>query len=118
MPLPHPSSWGRSSHRMPVLSTNRMPISALRLSSGFRPGKRNRRGLGGGRRGSIRSQSSSGSIRPDMVDLLGHVYYVGGTPQVRHFVSVSKGGPNPMPHVVFDADAISDLDGIYDHIGR
>jgi toxin ParE1/3/4 len=23
-----------------------------------------------------------------------------------------------MPHVVFDADAISDLDGIYDHIGR
>ena len=33
----------------------------LRLSRGLRPGNRNRRGLGGGSNGSIRSQSSSGS---------------------------------------------------------
>ena len=33
-----PISGGRYSHGMPVLRTKRMPISALRLSRGLRPG--------------------------------------------------------------------------------
>ena len=28
MPLPYPRDWGRSSHGMPVCSTNRMPLRA------------------------------------------------------------------------------------------
>jgi hypothetical protein len=69
-----------------------MPVNTLRLSSGFRPGKRNRRGFGGGRSGSIRFQSSSGSILPDMVRVLAcvHSQYVRGSLKVFHFVSVSK----------------------------
>lgn len=42
IPLPQPISWGRSSQPMPVLSTNRMPVRALRLgpwlTHGGRPG--------------------------------------------------------------------------------
>jgi hypothetical protein len=38
MPHPQPISRGRSSHWMPVRSTKRMPVSALRLSTGLRPG--------------------------------------------------------------------------------
>src|SRR5208282_2381707 len=87
-----PSSRGKSSQRMPVLSTKRMPVSALRLSIGFRPGKRNRRGFGGGNNGSIRFQSSSGSRGLAISNLLRmvYLYYVEDTCQVRHFVSVSK----------------------------
>src|SRR5208282_3564470 len=86
-----PSSRGKSSQRMPVLSTKRMPVSALRLSIGFRPGKRNRRGFGGGNNGSIRFQSSSGSRGLAISNLLRmvYLYYVEDTCQVRHFVSVS-----------------------------
>jgi hypothetical protein len=32
MPEPEPISWGSISHRIPVLSTNRMPVSAARSS--------------------------------------------------------------------------------------
>lgn len=37
MPLPKPSSWGRSSHGMPVRSTNKMPLSAARSDTRGRP---------------------------------------------------------------------------------
>lgn len=47
IPDPHPISCGRSSHGMPVFNTNRIPASALRLSSGFRPGFFFRRGFTG-----------------------------------------------------------------------
>ena len=57
MPQPQPISCGRSSHGMPVLSTNRMPVSVLRCSIGVRPPLG--RGLCGGKQGSMSSQSSS-----------------------------------------------------------
>ncbi len=53
MPEPHPSSRGRYSHGMPVLSTNRIPVKTCRLSNGLRPGYRRRRRLGLGRSGAI-----------------------------------------------------------------
>nr|SPD48955.1 conserved protein of unknown function [Cupriavidus taiwanensis] len=37
MPLPKPSSWGKSSHGIPVCNTNRMPPSAARSSTRGRP---------------------------------------------------------------------------------
>jgi len=61
MPDPQPISRGRSSHGMPLFRTNRMPVSTLRRSRGLRPGYRRRRGLGGGRRGSITLHNSSSS---------------------------------------------------------
>lgn len=57
MPHPQPISCGRSSQGMPVLSTNRMPVNVRRWSIGFRPPLG--RGLGGGRQGSMSSQSLS-----------------------------------------------------------
>lgn len=62
MPQPQPISLGRSSHWMPVRSTKSMPVSALRLSIGLRPGYRWRLALGGGRRGSMICQSPSSRI--------------------------------------------------------
>jgi hypothetical protein len=55
----HPSSCGRSSHGMPVRSTKRMPVRATRFGTGGRPPH----GLGRwiGKRGSMRSQSPSGT---------------------------------------------------------
>jgi hypothetical protein len=38
IPQPHPISLGRSSHPMPVLSTNRIPVRASPSETGFRPG--------------------------------------------------------------------------------
>ncbi len=43
MPLPHPNSCGRSCHAMPLLSTNRMPVSAARSGTRWRPGNLARR---------------------------------------------------------------------------
>lgn len=66
MPDSHPISCGRSSHGMPVLSTNKMPVNAFRLSSGFRPGFFVRRSLTG-MSGSISSHnvsSTSGVVIP------------------------------------------------------
>lgn len=59
MPLPHPSSRGRYSQPIPVRSTNKMPVSAARSSTGGRPP----RGFGcaGGNNGWMRSQSASGT---------------------------------------------------------
>ena len=47
IPQPQPISWGKSSQGMPVLSTNRMPVSVPRMVSRLRPGFRNRRFLTG-----------------------------------------------------------------------
>jgi len=58
MPLPQPISWGRSSHWMPVLRTNKMPVNTARLGRGFRPGCRNRLFFTGNK-GSIRFHSRS-----------------------------------------------------------
>jgi len=41
MPLPQPISLGRYSQGIPVLRTNKMPVSTARLARGFRPGCRN-----------------------------------------------------------------------------
>jgi len=59
MPLPQPSSRGRYSQGVPVFRTKRMPSRQLRSGTGGRPPL----GLGccGGMRGSIFSQSASGS---------------------------------------------------------
>src|SRR5262245_16736660 len=59
LPEPQFISRGRSFQLMPVLRTKRMPVRAWRFVSGLRPGKRQRRGLGGGSSGSIRCHSSS-----------------------------------------------------------
>ena len=69
-----------------------MPVSALRLSRGLRPGNRNRRGLGGGSNGSIRFQSSSGSKGLAMGAILPRDthFYVEGSAKVHHSVRVSK----------------------------
>ncbi len=61
-PEPQPISAGSSFHRMPLLNTNRMPVSAPRFDAGMRPGYRNRRRLAAGRSGSISAHSSSSMI--------------------------------------------------------
>ena len=62
IPEPQPNSCGRYSQGIPVRKTNRMPVSAARLGTGFRPGNRNRRGFGSGSKGSIRFQRASSRI--------------------------------------------------------
>lgn len=42
MPLPQPISLGKSSQPIPVLSTNRIPVSAARSGTALRPGYRKR----------------------------------------------------------------------------
>jgi hypothetical protein len=59
IPLPQPISCGRYSHGMPVMRTNRIPVRASRLPTGFRPGYRRLRGLGLGKIGSIRAHRAS-----------------------------------------------------------
>ena len=58
-PDQQPISRGRYSHGIPVLSTYRIPVRHCRCVSGFRPGWRNRLGLGGGKTGSINFHNSS-----------------------------------------------------------
>jgi len=57
IPLPHPISWGKYSQGRPVLSTNRIPVSAARSETRGRPPL----GLGdsGGSNGAISCQSRS-----------------------------------------------------------
>lgn len=55
----HPISAGRYSQGMPACKTKRKPDSAVRCSTGLRPGKRLRRFLAGGKKGSISDQSAS-----------------------------------------------------------
>jgi hypothetical protein len=57
LPLPPPSSWGNNSHAMPLLSTNRIPVSVARLVIRRRPPSG--RGGGGGIKGSRTAHSSS-----------------------------------------------------------
>lgn len=61
-PEPHPISAGRSRQRIPVFNTNKIPVSAARSGTGLRPGYLNRRGLAGGRSGSISFHNSSSMI--------------------------------------------------------
>jgi hypothetical protein len=61
IPEPQPISWGNNSQGIPLRSTNRMPVKAWRLSPGLRPGKRKRRGLGGGKSGAISFHRASSS---------------------------------------------------------
>ncbi len=61
-PEPKPSCVGRWFHRMPVLSTNRMPSNAARFGTGNRPGFFVRRGFGGGSNGSMSIHNSSLTI--------------------------------------------------------
>ncbi len=65
-PEPKPNRVGRWFHRIPVLSTSSMPLSAARSESGRRPGYRLRRGLGRGSSGSISAHSSSSMIGADI----------------------------------------------------
>ena len=60
MPLPHPISLGKSAHLMPVFRTNRIPRNALWLGTRGRPPFGF--GVGAGRSGAMRSQSSEGRI--------------------------------------------------------
>lgn len=60
IPHPQPISCGRYSHGIPVRSTNRMPVSALRLRTAGRPLLLD--GLSGGRSGSMSVHKSSGKI--------------------------------------------------------
>lgn len=59
IPQPHPSSWGRSSHPIPVLRTNKIPVRVDRSSTGLRPGYRKRRRLGLGNKGLMSSHNLS-----------------------------------------------------------
>lgn len=61
-PEPKPSWVGRWFHRMPVLSTNRMPFNVARFGTGNRPGFFVRRGFGGGSNGSMSIHNSSSTI--------------------------------------------------------
>ena len=61
-PEPHLISAGKSRHRIPVFSTNKMPVSAARSGTGLRPGYLKRRGFAGGSSGSISAHSSSSMI--------------------------------------------------------
>ncbi len=58
IPDPQPISCGRSSHGMPVLRTNRMPVRACRSGTRLRPGYRYRRSTRGNK-GSIRAHNPS-----------------------------------------------------------
>ncbi len=69
-PEPQPISMGSSFQRMPLLSTNRMPVNAARSDTGIRPGYRNRRGLAGGRSGSINAHNSSSMIGLPILSIL------------------------------------------------
>lgn len=61
-PEPKPSWVGRWFHRIPVLSTNRMPFNAARSGTGNRPGFFERRGFGGGSNDSMSTHNSSSTI--------------------------------------------------------
>ncbi len=62
-PEPNPSRVGNWFQRMPVLSTNKMPLSATRSSTRGRPGSLFARGFTTGSKGSISFHSSSSNDR-------------------------------------------------------
>jgi hypothetical protein len=61
IPEPQPSSWGSMFQGIPLFKTKRMRVSIWRGTNGLRPGQRTRRGLGGGKKGSIKFHSWSSS---------------------------------------------------------
>ena len=69
IPQPHPNSFGRSSHPIPVLSTNRIPVRAFLLETGLLPGYRNLLFFFGSI-GSMISHNLSSSIGLAMSNLL------------------------------------------------
>jgi hypothetical protein len=71
IPQPHPISLGRSSHPMPVLRTNKIPVSVSLSETDFRPGYLNLRFFFGSI-GSIISHNLSSSIGFAMSNL--HVF--------------------------------------------
>ena len=75
IPEPQPISCGRSSHAMPVLSTNKIPVRAARFETGFLPGYLNRRFFFG-ISGSTISHNSSSSIGLAMSSLLANFRYI------------------------------------------
>lgn len=85
MPLPQPSSWGKSSHPMPVFRMNIMPVSASRSPIGLRPGLRLRRAFGAGSNGLIISHSSS--LKSGLAILVFHTFSASLS---IHFVRRSK----------------------------
>src|SRR5262245_43592135 len=93
LPEPQPISQGKSFQRMPVRRTNRMPVSAWRLVSGLRPGKRKRLGLGEGKSGSMRCHRASDNKGAAMI--VPPVKYTEGNnaspvPNLFHSATVSK----------------------------
>ena len=66
MPEPKPNSWGNISQRTPLRRTNTMPLRQARSGIRGRPPFGFR--LGDGKRGSIRSHSSSGSSVETIID--------------------------------------------------
>ena len=86
IPLPQPISCGKSAHRMPVFKTNRMPRKAFWFGTGGRPPFGF--GVGGGRSGAMRSQSSEGKISRAI-----QVHYAFFPQGTRGFVTTSKSVP-------------------------
>lgn len=67
-PEPKPSWVGKWFQRMPVLSTNRMPLSAARSGTRGRPGSLFARGFTGGSNGSISFHNSSSMIGASILE--------------------------------------------------
>ncbi|KWN78115.1 hypothetical protein WM23_24850, partial [Burkholderia ubonensis] len=67
-PEPKPSRVGKWFQRMPVLSTNRMPLSAARSETRGRPGSLFARGFTGGSIGSINFHNSSSMIGASILE--------------------------------------------------
>lgn len=68
-PEPKPSRVGKWLQRIPVLNTNRMPLSAARSDTRGRPGSLFARGFTGGSNGSISIHSSSSMIGASILGL-------------------------------------------------
>ncbi|KWC26457.1 hypothetical protein WL50_07570, partial [Burkholderia ubonensis] len=68
-PEPKPSRVGKWFQRIPVLNTNRMPLSAARSDTRGRPGSLFARGFAGGSNGSISIHSSSSMIGASILGL-------------------------------------------------
>ena len=84
IPLPQPSSWGKSSQPMPVFSTKRIPVRAARSQTRLRPGYFCRRSFTGmsGRMISHNESSTNGFAIPRVSPIFFRKY--------SHFVRRSK----------------------------
>jgi hypothetical protein len=82
MPV-QPIARGRSSHGIPVFKTNRIPVSTVRLSLGFRPGYRRRRRFTG-KCGAITFHNASSKITLAMAMPPSHDRKINNTIQMQH----------------------------------